>query len=110
MTRSQPEVLALNREEQVRVVSESFAALAAAVEAREQAQVTAALTAARELCAWIAPHQAEAVRSLLNDLLQRLQVWQEVWPRLGNDAGFRTAIIRESRLWSAKLRTEHQKK
>ena len=35
------------------------------------------------------------------DLQQRLTVWRDVWPRLGQDPSFRAAVAREARRWSA---------
>lgn len=100
--RGQAGIIALTREEQLRLLSEQFAALALAVDGPGNA-VPAALTATRELCQWIAPHQPASTRTLLEDLAHRAEVWQDVWPRLGKDGSFRAAVAREARLWSAKL-------
>ena len=37
------------------------------------------------------------------DVQQRLTVWRDVWPRLGQDPQFRAAVAREARRWSAQF-------
>ena len=84
-------------------ISDQLLRLAHAVEQRQDAATVAALATARQLCVEQAAAQSKACRALLDDVAQRLQVWQDVWPRLGKDAGFRQAVAREARLWAAKL-------
>lgn len=84
-------------------VSDQLQRVAHAVEQRQDAATVAALATARQLCVEQAASQAKATRALLDDMAQRLQVWHDVWPRLGKDAGFRQAVAREARLWATKL-------
>ena len=91
--------------EPLQQLSQQFSRIATAVDARN-ARVPDTLAAAHALCAQTASQQTCATKTLLDDLTHRLAVWREVWPRLGQDAGFRTAVSRESSLWAAKLRTE----
>lgn len=87
-------------------ISDQFLRIAQAAEAKPGAEILMLLTTARQRCLEQAAHQPTATRALLEDLAHRLQVWSEVWPRLGKDAGFRQAVAREARLWSQKISSQ----
>jgi len=87
-------------------LSQDFLQLAEAVDA-SGARVPTALSTAHALCARLIPQQTGATQTLLEDLAHRLEVWQQVWPRLSKDGGFRIAVARESRLWAQKLAQEY---
>jgi|GEM_PF-4107249 len=78
--------------------------LAEAVEHRQEDTVARHLQATPTLCRALAPQQPQDRQALLEDLAHRLEVWASVWPRLGQDPGFRQAVAREARLWATKLR------
>ena len=84
-------------------ISDQFLSIAQAVETNPGAEIVTALAAARQLCLTHAAEPSTEARALFEDLAHRLEVWSEVWPRLGKDAGFRTAVAREARLWSHKV-------
>ena len=89
--------------ESLQQLSQRFLQIATAVD-KHDARVPEALTATHTLCMQTASQQTGATKTLLDDLAHRLEVWRDVWPRLGQDAGFRAAVSREARLWAHKLR------
>ena len=91
--------------EHLQQASRSFLQIAETVDAHG-ARVPETFTAARELCTQRVTGHTKAATTLLDDLAHRLEVWQQVWPRLGKDAGFRTAVSREARLWAQKLQAQ----
>ena len=42
------------------------------------------------------------------DVQQRLTVWRDVWPRLGQDPQFRAAVAREARRWATELQPQRR--
>ena len=48
----------------------------------------------------VALQDALALSATTADLPQRLTVWRDVWPRLGQDPQFRAAVAREARRWA----------
>ena len=73
--------------------------LASAAEARGSDDVPRRLQECVALC--VPEHAAGVPKAVLADAAQRLQVWREVWPRLGKDAQFRGAMGREARRLAA---------
>ena len=80
------------------------------VATKQLVQVPRALQDARELCEWLLPGQVNPVRSVLEDLSHRLQIWRTNWPRLQSELGFRLAVARELRLWGQQVSTANVKR
>lgn len=38
---------------------------------------------------------------------QALETWKSVWPKLGSQPEFRSAVVREARAWSNRLKNFH---
>ena len=86
-------------------IGRTFSAIAACIEAGgSPSAVASALRTAWSACDRIASalSETDAKRRLVN-VQQALQTWQRVWPRMGAQHDFRTAVIRESRLWAKTL-------
>ncbi len=52
-------------------------------------------------CLAACAHESTMPQARQADLQQRLTVWRDVWPRLGQDPLFRAAVAREARRWLA---------
>ena len=75
-------------------VSASFETIASGIETgASTSAVVAALRAAGARCE----------REGLANVRQAVEAWERVWPRLGAQPEFRTAVVREARLWAKKL-------
>lgn len=57
----------------------------------------------RTLCEQAVAESSTEMRSLLANLQQPLETWQQVWSRLGEQQEFRQAVAREAELWSKRL-------
>ena len=77
--------------------SASLGRLADAAERGPSDGVPALLAECLAACA----HDATLSKTSQADVQQRLTVWRDVWPRLGQDPQFRAAVAREARRWSA---------
>lgn len=86
-------------------LSSQFAAIAAAIDGHgTDAAVTEALHTTRTATRTMAQSRAPAgVTSLAANLSTALDAWESVWPRLGQRAEFRQAVIREATMWSKRL-------
>ncbi len=54
-------------------------------------------------CLEVCARDAGSSKAPWADLQQRLTVWRDVWPRLGQDPQFRAAVAREARRWTEQL-------
>lgn len=86
-------------------LSSEFSAIAASIEARQaEAAVTDALATAQATAQAVARSRGPTeVTALAANLSTALQTWGSVWPRLGQRAEFRQAVLREATMWSKRL-------
>ena len=84
----------------------SLTALAASIQERRPAPVLMELLATTQrVCTRAADEErsTELKQLLSGNVGTALQTWRDVWPRLGSQAEFRTAVAREARLWATRL-------
>ena len=84
-------------------VAARFAEIASSIEAgNTDASIMALMEEGERLCGHTVPGPDEA-KELLPRLVTMLQTWRTVWQRLGRQHDFRLAVVREARLWSARI-------
>jgi len=87
-----------------RLAEQCLAVQACIDEQRAEAQLLEALQHARQQCEAAAAHAVGAgEQELLGRLTTVVGTWQQVWPRLGAQRDFRSAVAREARLWAQRL-------
>ena len=69
-----------------------------------EAQITQALERTLAVCERSsANEQPSDVKTLVTHLKTAVETWYKVWPRLGRQAEFRLAVVREARVWARRL-------
>ncbi len=87
-------------------ITAQFGALACAIEQRQpDAAIVSRIETLRGLCEQAGPTLAGEPRALLANLTTALRTWHDVWPRLGAQAEFRGAVVREANLWHKRVQT-----
>ena len=90
-------------------LADDFARMASSIkEGQPDAIMATLLEDVRSLCESAAPASSEVFQSLLTNLRTVVTTWRDVWPRLGDQPEFRSAVAREAELWSRRLRAMAQ--
>lgn len=85
----------------MKAVADAFAAVADGVESNEPLEeLRPRFHKARAACREASASAVTDLRHMLNNVQQALVAWEDVWPRLGSQAPFRQAVIREARAWA----------
>jgi len=86
-------------------IAAAFADIAEQIDGRAQEETLREVFARTQtLCQEAVARASSAdMRQLLGNVQAALARWHEVWPRLGGQRDFRSAVAREARLWSRKF-------
>ena len=88
----------------MKTVAEAFAAIADGVDGgRPDEELRRRFQQAGTLCRQASGTAPADLQPLLANVQQALATWEEVWPRLGGQAPFRQAVIREARSWAKRF-------
>ena len=48
--------------------------------------------------------KSKEIREVFAQIQKAVETWKSVWPRLGSQQEFRSAVVREARAWSNRLK------
>ena len=95
----------MSPESELEQFAHRFLALASGIQGeRPEATVTEALGQAEALARKLSESGASTeTRTLAAQLTTALQTWRTVWPRMGSQREFRSAVAREAVQWAKRL-------